>query len=150
MAPFPNWYIFHQRLVKPKCVLEVAVSFVENKFFKNSKKIASFSKICTFCCQRDSNPGLTAWQSRALTLDHRGWLKTQSFFMVIFQMLEKISWHWKKLPPLKHILALPIWGQICTNLETELFEITNFDLGHPVILKWTTSLYAFKKSKVAW
>ena len=56
----------------------------------------------------------------------------------------------KKLPPLKHILALPIWGQICTNLETELFEITNFDLGHPVILKWTTSLYAFKKSKVAW
>ena len=38
----------------------------------------------------------------------------------------------KKLPPLKHILALPIWGQICTNLEVEPFEITNFDLGHPV------------------
>ena len=39
----------------------------------------------------------------------------------------------KKLPPLKHILALPIWGQICTNVELDPFEITNFDLGHPVI-----------------
>ena len=40
----------------------------------------------------------------------------------------------KKLPPLKHILALPIWGQICTNIEIEPFVITNFDLGHPVVL----------------
>ena len=38
----------------------------------------------------------------------------------------------KKLPPLKPILALPTWGQICFVLEAEPFEITNFDLGHPV------------------
>ena len=30
-------------------------------------------------------------------------------------------------------MALPIWGQICTVSEMEPFEITNFDLGHPVI-----------------
>ena len=29
-------------------------------------------------------------------------------------------------------MALPTWGQICTSLEEELFEIKNFDLGHPV------------------
>ena len=45
----------------------------------------------------------------------------------------------KKLPPLKHILALPIWGQICTNIEIELFVITNFDLGHPVGTNQTTA-----------
>ena len=38
----------------------------------------------------------------------------------------------KKLPPLKRILALPSWGQKCLVLEVQLFEINNFDLGHPV------------------
>ena len=38
----------------------------------------------------------------------------------------------KKLPPLKHILALPIQGQKCIVLEVQPFEITEFDLGHPV------------------
>ena len=38
----------------------------------------------------------------------------------------------KKPPPLKHILALPTWGQECLRLETELIEKVNFDLGHPV------------------
>jgi len=38
----------------------------------------------------------------------------------------------KKLPPLKPILALPTWGQTCFNSDSEPFEITDFDLGHPV------------------
>ena len=38
----------------------------------------------------------------------------------------------KKLPPLKHILALPIWGHKCIFSELQPFEIANFDLGHPV------------------
>ena len=38
----------------------------------------------------------------------------------------------KKLPPLKHILALPTWGQKCIVLEVQPFGITDFDLGHPV------------------
>ena len=41
----------------------------------------------------------------------------------------------KKLPPLKHILALPTWGQKCTQTELQSFEIGNFDLGHPVRLR---------------
>ena len=39
----------------------------------------------------------------------------------------------KKLPPLKRILALPIWGQKCLISELQPFEIRNSDLGHPVI-----------------
>ena len=39
----------------------------------------------------------------------------------------------KKLPPLKHIFALPTWGQKCTQTELQSFEIGNFDLGHPVL-----------------
>ena len=38
----------------------------------------------------------------------------------------------KNLPPLKHILALPTWGQKSTQTELQPFEIGNFDLGHPV------------------
>ena len=39
----------------------------------------------------------------------------------------------KKLPPLKHILALPTLGQKRTQTEVQSFEIGNFDLGHPVV-----------------
>ena len=38
----------------------------------------------------------------------------------------------KKLPPLKHILALPTWGQKSLISELQPFEKGNFDLGHPV------------------
>ena len=38
----------------------------------------------------------------------------------------------KNLPLLKHILDLPMMGQICFFQELQLFEIPNFDLGHPV------------------
>ena len=47
-------------------------------------------------------------------------------------MLQKSADTRKKLPPLKPILALPTWGQKCFVSEAEPFEITNFDLGHPV------------------
>ena len=39
--------------------------------------------------------------------------------------------NWKKLPPLKHILALPTWGQKCLISELWPFEIKYFELGHP-------------------
>ena len=39
----------------------------------------------------------------------------------------------KKLPPLKHIFALPTWGQKCKQTELQPFEIGNFDLGHLVV-----------------
>ena len=39
------------------------------------------------------------------------------------------NFQWR--PP-KHILALLTWGQKCVFSELKLFEITNFDLGHPV------------------
>ena len=39
----------------------------------------------------------------------------------------------KKLPPLKHILALPTWGQEGLHSDTDLIEKVNFDSGHPVI-----------------
>ena len=38
----------------------------------------------------------------------------------------------KKLPFLKHILALPTWGQKSLISELQPFEKGNFDLGHPV------------------
>ena len=54
------------------------------------------------------------------------------FFIYIFRILQKSADTRKKLPPLKPILALPTWGQNCFNSEAEPFEITDFDLGHPV------------------
>ena len=50
-------------------------------------------------------------------------------------MLKKSADTEKKLPPLKPILALPTWGQTCFNSVSEPFEITDFDLGHPVLIK---------------
>ena len=41
----------------------------------------------------------------------------------------------KKLLPLKHILALPTWGQKYLVSELQSFEIRNFDLVHPVVAK---------------
>ena len=51
---------------------------------------------------------------------------------VIFSLFQNTIFYHKKLPLLKHILALPIWGQKCTQTEVQSFEIGNFDLGHPV------------------
>ena len=39
----------------------------------------------------------------------------------------------KNCTPLKHILALPTWGQKSFVSELWPFEIQNSDLGHPVI-----------------
>ena len=38
----------------------------------------------------------------------------------------------KKLPPLKHILALPTWGQKCTVTELQPFQFAIFQMEHPV------------------
>ena len=51
---------------------------------------------------------------------------------VIFSLFQNTIFYHKKLPLLKHILPLPIWGQKCTKTEVHPFEIGNFDLGHPV------------------
>ena len=53
------------------------------------------------------------------------------FYLSIWK-LQKSADTRKKLPPLKPILALPTWGQICIVLELQPFEIPDFDLGHPV------------------
>ena len=53
----------------------------------------------------------------------------QTSFFLLFQ--NTIFYH-KKLPLLKHILALPTWGQKWTQTELQPFEIGNFDLGHPL------------------
>ena len=45
---------------------------------------------------------------------------------------KQIFENWKKLPPLKHILALPTWGQICTVSVLQPFEISIFQMKHPV------------------
>ena len=48
----------------------------------------------------------------------------------------------KKNPPfLKHILALPMVGQICTFEELQPFEIAAFDLGHPVLKSWFDEVF---------
>ena len=39
----------------------------------------------------------------------------------------------KKLPPLKPILVFTTWGQKCIVSVLQLFEMENFDLGHPEI-----------------
>ena len=49
-----------------------------------------------------------------------------TFFSCLFTIFQK------KLPPLKHILALPTWGQESLVSELQPFEKGNFDLGHPV------------------
>ena len=45
---------------------------------------------------------------------------------------KQIFENWKNLPPLKHILALPTLGQICTVTELQPFEISTFQMKHPV------------------
>ena len=52
------------------------------------------------------------------------------YFFLLFQ--HTIFCH-KKVSLLKHIFALPTWGQKCKQTELQPFEIGNFDLGHPVI-----------------
>ena len=52
-------------------------------------------------------------------------------FVYIFQLF--VYNFSKKLPPLKHILALPTWGQKCLVSEIEQIEKVNFGLGHPVL-----------------
>ena len=52
---------------------------------------------------------------------------------VIFLLFQNTIFYHKKLPLLKHIFALPTWGQKCTQTELQPFEIGNFDLGHPVV-----------------
>ena len=51
-------------------------------------------------------------------------------FVYIFQLF--VYNFLKKPPSLKHILALPTWGQKCLVSEIEQIEKVNFDLGHPV------------------
>ena len=45
---------------------------------------------------------------------------------------KQILENWKNLPPLKHILALPTWGQILIFSELQPFEISIFQMKHPV------------------
>ena len=63
-------------------------------------------------------------------------LKSGGFFWEIVNKQLKIvnkQLKTEKNPPLlKHILALPMVGQICTFEELQPFEIATFDLGHPV------------------
>ena len=33
---------------------------------------------------------------------------------------------------MKHILALPMWHQICLVMELQAYEINSFKTGHPV------------------
>ena len=46
---------------------------------------------------------------------------------------KQIFENWKKLPPLKLILALPTKGQKCILSDLQPFEVATFDLGHPVM-----------------
>ena len=55
--------------------------------------------------------------------------------VVFFNFQKFVYVFQKKLPPLKAILALPMWGQKCIVSELWSFEIKNFDLGHPVFVK---------------
>ena len=63
-------------------------------------------------------------------------LKSGGFFLEIVNKQVKIvnkQLKTEKNPPLiKHILALPMMGQICFLKDLQLFEIKNFHLGHPV------------------
>ena len=63
-----------------------------------------------------------------------GSIKIACFYrnFLFFYFFQKSNFWHKKLPPLKPILALPTWGQICLVSEIHPFEIKNFDLGHPV------------------
>ena len=58
----------------------------------------------------------------------------EPFLVYKFYSREKPSDAWKKLPPLKRILALPTKGQNPTNQVQQPFEITKFQTKHPVVL----------------
>ena len=63
--------------------------------------------------------------------DHYGFEEWWIFFSLFVYNFQK-----KNPPFLKHILALPMVGQICTFEELQPFEIATFDLGHPVQKSW--------------
>ena len=59
------------------------------------------------------------------------------FLKIVNKQLKIINKQLKtknKCRPLKHILALPTWGQKCVFSELWPFELANFDLGHPVAI----------------
>ena len=51
----------------------------------------------------------------------------------------------KKLPPLKRILALPTWGQICTVSVLQPFLSDFFQMEHPVKNVFGISTTYFKR-----
>ena len=54
-------------------------------------------------------------------------------FQLFVYNFQLFVYNFLKNPPLlKHILALPTWGQECIDPEIFQFEIKHFDLGHPV------------------
>ena len=46
--------------------------------------------------------------------------------------VNKLLENWNNLLPLKPILALPTWGQICTNSELQPFPFAILQMEHPV------------------
>ena len=72
-----------------------------------------------------------------------GFFSVFSCLFTIFSCLFTIS---KKNPPLlKHILALPMVGQICLFYELQPFDIATFDLGHPVKFKKNVVALLFRR-----
>ena len=51
---------------------------------------------------------------------------------LIWKIVNKQLKNQDKLIPLKHILALPTYGQKCLFSELQSKQISNFDLGHSV------------------
>ena len=70
-------------------------------------------------------------------LDHEAWWKKWPILVFIFYSYEKPSDTWKKLPPLKSILALPTMGQKRTAIFPQPFEIAKFQTKHPFVIGWT-------------
>ena len=107
MALFLKWYIFEPWLVKPKWVWEVAVFCVKIKFFEKFKNNYKFHQNIEMLAP-GFVPGTSCMSDQTFT--PRPWRKAQNechFSCIYFKWLKKSVDTKKKLPPLKHIFALP-------------------------------------------
>ena len=60
---------------------------------------------------------------------------------------KQIFENWKNLPHLKHILALPTWGQICTISELQPLISNFFQMVPPVTQRRSPSWQIFNNSQ---
>ena len=126
---------FDPTLVKLKCVWKLYISCVKSYFLKKLEKKKLFCKSNTLllCLSESWTRDLRHSNPMSYLKIMEAWMKWMSFMVFLYCLYANSCFCRKKCIFLKHILALPMLGQICTVSKLQPFTFDTFDLGHPVL-----------------